>query len=1080
MFCLQLGVTILGRRFSDTIQSVPIKKRMRLQTDSSTPLLLDCSQVSTADGLSHDNHIDFSGISILADAACKSSLPDEDTDNFPLSEVQPPKGENRVVMPREASEVKSPKYDCIIVPLESSSTHLETTEVLNNESDKSFNAENVSRHSRLHWDLNIVMDVWECDQQEGGDCADYEQKNAAMVSNTEVCNDHKEEPDKDRNEEQEVTCRNGGNVPEIAAPKSDLHVTELRKEGDIFSEVNPKDPVLESIAPPRDCSVLIIPQLGPSLTKEEVKNENEPYSNQLSVSEHEQLSMSKPAEIKEEIELSGSITEKLLEVSPQLEPTTEPELILEECTKESVTSAPGSEPKDARMGDDQTGTDAMMGRDIMEHGAMTGGDIVEHDLLAVDDKLEHGGLQSDREQLAEEKKHADLRPIETGMMPMIDNDNGHTTDEKAAQQVNSTAGSKYSFELDKHGSSVEFQNDGGHSNFYPPKKDLEEDDYQYEDGELREPAMHYWGTVGFESAETENGPHETDERCDNQAVNVDAQEEEKLLEVDAGVQPDNCMDANMILKMDMESKDRNELLQNCQANSLNENECAEVLHSSKVKTTGWDKQPESSRKSFESPLEQEIMPGSPSFRRDLSLCINTPRSTDDPYRNDKSFVRSRRYVLLNFTFYSCFVLYNMRFCCVNHGLWYLFRSREGELDGRVEQNPRASRMHERGMPSRHHDTNRRDEHWVETRSNIGRPHHRTTEFGAPSYAPSNSGNATAASVAKVKSNGFVVAPDGTLVKAGGLCSTRKCQNSSSFYQESPIERDHRGLSSSRERIVSPDRFGGMRGGRAGRCAVEPARERYHRPVIEISASRRRQRSFSPRRGSIHQISPSHIRSPSRSRTRSPNAWVSPPARGRCLADHEPRHERGRSPIHRMGPDYDDRIGAPKLVHSNHHHFPPHGMRCVNERRCTSPGNLMRRSPPQTARFYPLDSPPPLLHRQRDEFYHQPRHSGRCNGFDHRRGFEDDQYELVRPERLFERSANGDGFRPRNSCDKSFESHRSSPRGFNRGLVGDVNRRGKEDRDSFKFGKHNNGKYEKHDMRNRSGGGDDEAMRRRLS
>lgn len=414
----------------------------------------------------------------------------------------------------------------------------------------------------------------------------------------------------------------------------------------------------------------------------------------------------------------------------------------------------------------------------------------------------------------------------------------------------------------------------------------------------------------------------------------------------------------------------------------------------------------------------------------------------------------------------------------------MFRSKEDDLDGRVDRNPRASRMHEKGAPSRLSDTSRRDEHWVETRINTGRTRHRTTEFGAPSYAPSNSGNATAASIAKVKSNGFMVAPDGTLVKVSGSCSTRKCQNSSSFYHGPPTERDHRGLGSSRERIVSPDRFGGIRGGRPGRCAVEPAREQYDRPVIEISPGRRRQRSFSPHRGPVRHISPSHIRSPSRSRTRSPNAWVSPPARGRCLADHEPRHDRGRSPLHRMGPDYDDRLGAPNLVHSNHHHFPPHGLRCVNDRRCASPVNLMRRSPPRNARFYPLDSPPPPpLHRQRDEFYHQPMHSARCNGFDQRRGFEEDRYELVRPERLFERSVNGDGFRSRNSSQKSFEFHRSSPRGLSRNLVGDVNHRGKEDRDSFKFGtggRHNNGKYEKREMRDRSGGGDDAAVRRRLS
>lgn len=666
MFYLQLGVTILGRRFSDTIQSVPIKKRMRLPTGPSAPPPLNCGQASTpeaelasfVEGSSLDNHVDFSGISILADAACKSDLPDEDTNNFPVSEVQSPKGENGGAMPREASEVKSPKHDCTVVPLESSSTHVETTEVLNDGSDKSSKAENVSRGSRFHWDLNIVMDVWDCDQQEGGGGADYEQKSTAVDCN-EVCNDHKEGSEKDDNDNQEIAFRNDGDASEITAPKGsfELHGTELRRQGDIVAEVKPKDSIMESITPPRDCSDLIMPPFGPSSAKEEVNRENEPYSNQLSASEHGQLSMCKPADINEEIKMAGSITDKPLEVNSQLEQTTGPERISEECTKESVASVPGSEPKDVMMGNDQTGIDTKMG-----------GDIVEHDSMAGDHKLEHSALQSDCDQLAEEKNHADLPHVETGLMLTIDNDNGHTTDdrEKVDQQVDSIASGEVGVEVDKHGNSVEFQDDGDHSDFYPPKKDLEEDDYQYEDGELREPAMHYWGADGFELAETVHGPHEADERGNYRTealpdapllgcVTLDAQGEEKLLMADTGMQLDDCMDTNEIAKTDLESKDQTELLENGQANDSSENGVAESMHSSKAKTTGWDKQPESSRKKSESPLIQESMPGLSSLRRDLSLCSDTLRSADDPHRDDKSFVRSRRYILLGFIFYSCFV-----------------------------------------------------------------------------------------------------------------------------------------------------------------------------------------------------------------------------------------------------------------------------------------------------------------------------------------------------------------------------------------------------------------------------------------
>lgn len=689
---------ILTRRFSDTFQNVPIKKRMRVLNGSPAPLPLDSSQASTLEAGaasfvegSLDNNVDFSGITILAEAACKSDLPDEDT-NFPVSEVQSPKGENGVVMSQEASKVQSPGGTAM--SLEGSSSHIETAkEVLNDGSDKS------SKQIKFHWDLNTVMDDW--DQQEDGNGEDDEQKTASVACNTEVCNNQKEEPEKmARNENHESTIRNNGDVLDIVAPKESCELlgTELRKEGNIVIEVSPKDSIVESITP---CPVPMIPPFGPSSAKEEVKSNNGPYSNQLSASEHEQLSMElttgpeliseecteEPVEIKEEVNMSGSITEKPLEVNPQLDMTTGPELISEECTKEPVeikedikmpqsitdkrlevnpqlelstgpepiseectkepvASAPYSEPKDSVMGNDQAGNDAMMG-----------GNKVEHDSMTRDDKLEHSARQSDCDQLAEEKNLANPSHIETGLMPIIGNDGGHNTvDTEKVEKVDLSVSDKMGVEVDRHGSSVELPNDGDHSDFYPPKKDLEEDDYQYEDGELREPAMPYWGRIdGFNDAETECGHREADERGNYVteplpdapvmgSVTLDApQGEEKLLVADTPMQIDDCMGTNMIVKMDLESEDQTERLENDQANNLGENSTAEYMHNSREKSTGWDKQPESSSKNSGSPLKQESRPDS-SSRREISLGIDTLRSTDDPLRIDNSFVRSRRYI----------------------------------------------------------------------------------------------------------------------------------------------------------------------------------------------------------------------------------------------------------------------------------------------------------------------------------------------------------------------------------------------------------------------------------------------------
>lgn len=191
----KLGVTILGHHFDGPIEGVPLKKRFHLvKTSCLSPLPVSDapSRVFEPPGETsrhlnaHDNTrstgidnsaevADFSGISILAAAACDSTfcgdvlnsqpsvstkmepdIKDGSTDKF---HEQRSSSDDAVVTAKMSSTKDA---DAAIVdadgPKENSISHPNNKPKV----DTSIRKVKTSRDIRLHWDLNKAMDAWEC------------------------------------------------------------------------------------------------------------------------------------------------------------------------------------------------------------------------------------------------------------------------------------------------------------------------------------------------------------------------------------------------------------------------------------------------------------------------------------------------------------------------------------------------------------------------------------------------------------------------------------------------------------------------------------------------------------------------------------------------------------------------------------------------------------------------------------------------------------------------------------------------------------------------------------------------------
>ncbi|KAK8451158.1 hypothetical protein SEVIR_6G161400v4 [Setaria viridis] len=632
------------------------------------------------------------------------------------------------------------------------------------------------------------------------------------------------------------------------------------------------------------------------------------------------------------------------------------------------------------------------------------------------------------------------------------------------------------------------------------KIDVEEDDSQYEDGELRESGDRYWVGDGYEEvkpanwhyqvSDYKNGeaipgltPLPVDSVAKNVGIPVSSYNETQSRKEDVPVSPisskrswlTNCLDGGPVTDGKAQSiHSRGDT----QMYGINPGRVAvgsaaivsqsercndglgDDLSSIRMKNTGWDMLPEDQKHSRHDPRD-----GADSSNRCVLSSLDAAGddeslrkiglSNKDVQRveQQKSFDRPQR-----------------------NGL---SRSDDGYGSGSKAERPIDShRSHGIYDASRHIQTGNRGQ-WMENSKHPRSARRKSPEYY--NYGPSGPRNAAEAAVAKMESNGFVVAPDGTLVRAVDAANagqmTRRMRNTSSgSYRSlsgrgSPIDRDgacgmSRGPVHARE--SSPERHFGANGNRSGRYG--PEMEKDHSTDGNLSSVRcslpNRQRGIPTGRASLN-LSRAHSRSPSGSRSRSPHDWASPRNRRKIIANggsalrrnsrsppnHMAKVRMGRMASPKRQPGYDDR--SMRYSPSRNHTYSQHASTWVDGRNGSTVDlsdhnkRYSRRSPPsritsRNDRFDVMDS----QGRSRSgEFYRStqgrlPYGYDRANKHD---GNGDDQREYadrygnhsVKPYdrdgavKQF-RNNTGDKFRTRISAPRSPEPQRRvSPRRFDR-------------------------------------------------
>ena len=303
----------------------------------------------------------------------------------------------------------------------------------------------------------------------------------------------------------------------------------------------------------------------------------------------------------------------------------------------------------------------------------------------------------------------------------------------------------------------------------------------------------------------------------------------------------------------------------------------------------------------------------------------------------------------------------------------LTRSDDGYGSGSKAERT-IDRSHGRGGVSCHIQASNRGEQWVEKSNNS-----RSTQRTPPdyyNYGQPGPRNAAEAAVAKMESNGFVVAPDGTLVRAVDAANAgtiaRRMRNTSSSYRPltgrgSPIDKDGScGLSRApaRAREAPPERRCVASGNQSGQYG--PEMDKDHGTDGNLGSVRcslsNRQRRFPPHRAALN-LSRAHSRSPSGSRSRSPHTWTYPRNRRKIMANGGSsirRHSRspnymtevriGRMTSPRRQPGFNDRVmhDSPS---SRNHTYSQHDSTWVEGRNCPTVNisdhkkQCSRRSPP---------------------------------------------------------------------------------------------------------------------------------------
>ncbi|KAG8047354.1 hypothetical protein GUJ93_ZPchr0008g12760 [Zizania palustris] len=412
----------------------------------------------------------------------------------------------------------------------------------------------------------------------------------------------------------------------------------------------------------------------------------------------------------------------------------------------------------------------------------------------------------------------------------------------------------------------------------------------------------------------------------------------------------------------------------------------------------------------------------------------------------------------------------------------LCRSDDGySLGSKAERTIDIQRSHERGGAPWHIQGSSQVEQWVENSNSSHSTRHKSPDYY--NYGPPGPRNATEAAIAKMQSNGFVVAPDGTLVKAVDTTNAgktaRKVRNTlNSSYDSlsgrgSPIDRDRgcrvsRGPAHARE--ASPERRFGASGYRSVRYDLDMDKDLTNVNSSSVCCSlSNRQRGFPPHRASLN-LSRAHSRSPSGSRSRSPHAWASPRNRREIMGNGNSsswRHSRslpicmtevrmGRitSPSRQSG--FGDRVMR-YSPSSRDHAYSQHASTWVDGKNCSTVDlpdhkkqRYSRRSPPlrvtsRNDRFDVMDS----HGRPRSRELYRPTQGRVPYGFERGRrkhdGNDDDQrdhadrYEIhsIKPYDRNDgtkqsRNNTGDKLRPHISAPRSPDSQRRGiPRRFDR-------------------------------------------------
>ncbi|WVZ92858.1 hypothetical protein U9M48_038894 [Paspalum notatum var. saurae] len=1103
----KLGVSILGRRFCDPMESIPIKKR-RFHMDCSpspppTPLLVDPYEKilgSSSGGIrSYEKHSkakmqrveckednqgsfdtdDFSGISMLAAAACESEMDGDilngacsklahtieerklentmdgtklnlshDNEDRPLGSsnsapdvkrlfvTTPANSENLVEAASApgidiASDAKSSSF-----AITNSSGNREKTIVSSQDGvAQAQNHSNVSRDSRLHWDLNVAMEAW------GTNCGDENESTVATVSDrNDARNDinkpqtshghfgstdasdiadhsvdtsHMADAPKDVCVDTKVTCCSPGD--NSSHPFQNLQPLDSESVGiDALAEtidlrdlmeshiVSDPKPTLTIEHFPSIANVEKIDGSHPPLVDREGLSHLSPVNGHFpSIANVEKIDGSHPPLVDREglshlspvnghdgnnsLQTSelGSAGKPLASRLVSEESTNLPTIAtyhkkvtdfdcsdnkLEEASEQSISECKNQELLDVDSGKKgENGTDVFYvsnrttDTENLTHPEDNPGSSDCDIAHAHEEDGADAAINSKDRVIACANSSSGETYYISGVDPQIpgpssechkpeSNDAGSIVDSRAAAHSYLNGGEN---ELRKHLSNACLEQCYETDTSHISKNlagvgmvDVEEDDSQYEDGELRESGDRYWAGDGYE-VKCANWHYEVSDykndtpshglaplHSDMFPKNVDIPvnsyngTQQSRKKEDAAVSPvsskrswlTNCLDGgpdvdgkaqSINLRGDAQIYGINSgrvtvgsATTGSQSERCNDGLGDDML-SIRMKNTGWDMLPKDQKHPQHDPRDVThssnhcAVTSLDKSEDDESLQKMGPSNRDfGRVEQQKSFDRLQRNELS--------------------------RSDDGYGSGsKAERSMNSHRSHGIYDASRHIQTGVRCE-WVENSK-----HPRSTRRKSPeyyNYGPSGPRNAAEAAVAKMESNGFVVARDGTLVRAvdgatAGKMDRRMRNNLSTSCgplsgRGSPINRDgacgmSRGPAHARE--ASPERHFGVNSNRSGRYG--PEMEKGHTTDGNLSSVRclmpSKQRGISTARSSLN-LSRTHSRSPSGSRSRSPHDWASPRNRRKIITSGGSTLRRhSRSPPNHIANGRIGRISSPQ-------------------------------------------------------------------------------------------------------------------------------------------------------------------------